>query len=243
MVLITLVIGAIAFFIAFMFTFKPASRIAALLISGIVLIGSIVLMVANYSNHFGMEKKTVTTSTEIYSASNSDTMPMMLYKKVGTSGKNNVYVYNLKSTQKTPNHTKADEYTSNKVKTTSDGTTATMQTKTTRWVWKSDFYKNLYMWSGMNNTIVKRVNTFTLPKTWVTLSTTQDAALKKEMASMTTEQQAASKTAGTQYVTQAVTAAMAKNPTMSTTEQGQIAKQAQAEYYSQVLKQAIASIK
>lgn len=118
-----------------------------------------------------------------------------------------------------------------------------MQTKTTRWVWKSDFYKNLYMWSGMNNTIVKRVNTFTLPKTWVTLSTTQSAALKKEMASMTTEQQAASKTAGTQYVTQAVTAAMAKNPTMSTTEQGQIAKQAQAEYYSQVLKQAIASIK
>jgi len=242
MVLITLVIGAIAFFLAFMFTFKPVSRVIDLIVSGIILIGSIVLMVANYQNHFGMEKETTTTSTEIYSASNSDTMPMMLYKQVGTSGKNNVYVYNLKSSQKTPNHTKADEYTTNKVTTTSS-TTAKLQTKTTRWVWKSDFYKNLYLWSGMNNTIVKRVNNFELPKTWVTVSTTQAAALQKAMASMSAEQQTASKTAGTQYVNQAVTAAMTKNPTMSSSEQVAIAKEAQIEYSSQVLKQALASIK
>ena len=240
MILITLVLGAISFFLAVMFTKSTIGRFVSILVTGIILLGSIILMVANFNNHFGMEKRTTTKTTTIYSASNSDSMPLMLYKAVGTSGKNDVYVYNLKSSQKTPNHTQADEYTTNKV-TTTKVTSAKLVTKTTRWVWKNNFYKELYRWSGMNNKLVKRVNNFKLPTTWVKLSTTQAAALQKKMADPTV--QAQSKTAGTAYVTAKVTAAMQANPSMTATQQAAVAKQAQAEFTSQALKQAVASLK
>ncbi|BAP85052.1 hypothetical protein LOOC260_104890 [Paucilactobacillus hokkaidonensis JCM 18461] len=240
MVVILLVIGAISFFLASMFTFKPVTRITTIVLSGIVLAGSIGLMIGNSKDHFGMEKVETTSTQTIYSASNSESMPLALYKPVGTSGKNDVYIYNSKPSQKTPNHTQANQYTHNKVKWTNKAT-AKMTTVETRWEYKNSFYKNLYMWSGMGHTLIHRTNTFTYPKTWVKITTTQAAGLKKEMGS--TQAKTAMATQGKQYVEAKVAAAMAKNPQMTATEQAQIVKQAQLEFESNALKQAVAELK
>lgn len=240
MILLILVIGALCFFLSFMFTEHLATRTLALLISGVVLVGSTALMVANFHDHFGMEKVTTTNTKTIYSASNSSSMNLALYKEIGTSGKNNVYIYNVKAKQKTPNHTKADEYTTNKVNWT-DKSKATLTTKVTRWEYSSDFYKYLFMWSGMDGTIVKRVNTFNLPNTWVKLSVSQAAKLQKMMGSSTAK--AAMATQAKQYITAKVQAAMMKNPNMSEVERAQVTKQAQEQFQAQALKKAVEEIK
>lgn len=240
MILITLVIGAITFFLAFMFANGPVKRTLALLVTGIILLGSIVGMVSNYHDHFGMHKVTTTTTKTIYSASNSSSMPIALYKQVGTSGKNDVYIYNLKQKQKTPDHTKADEYTSNKIKYTNKST-ATMTTKVTRWQFKNNFYKDLYLWSGMGGQIVKRVNTFNLPKTWVKLSVTQAAKLEKLMASPTAKAQM--QTQAKAYIEAKVKAAMTQNPQMTEVQRAKVTQQAQAEFQAQALKKAVSELK
>ncbi len=97
------------------------------------------------------------------------------------------------------------------------------------------------MWSGMGHTLIHRTNTFTYPKTWVKITTTQAAGLKKEMGS--TQAKTAMATQGKQYVEAKVAAAMAKNPQMTATEQAQIVKQAQLEFESNALKQAVAELK
>lgn len=239
MILILLVIGALCFFLAFMFTNRAATRALALLVSGVVLIGSIVLMVANYHEHYGMKKVTTTTTQKIYSASGSSSMNMALYKQVGTSGKNNVYIYDVKENQKAPSHTKADEYTTNHVNWTNKAN-ATLTTKVTRWEYKSDFYSLLFKWSGMDGTMVKRVYTFNLPKTWVKLSTTQAAKLKKLMGSSTAKAQMA--TQAKAYITAKVQAAMMKNPQMTEVQRAKVTQQAQAEFQAQALKKAVAQL-
>lgn len=240
MVLILLVIGAILFFLASMFTFKPASRITAILLSGIILVGSIGLMVGNYKAHFGMHKVATTTTQTIYSASNSESMPLALYKPVGTSGKDDVYIYNSKPTQKTAEHTQANQYTHNKVKWTNK-TTAKMTTVEKRWEYKNSFYKYLYMWSGMGHTLVSRTNTLTYPKTWVKITVSQASALKQKMNN--SQAKTAMAAQAKQYVEAKVAAAMTKDPQMSATEQAKIVKQAQLEYQSKALKQAVAELK
>lgn len=240
MVLILLVIGALSFFLATMFTFKPVTRITSLLITGIILVGSIGLMVGNYESHFGMHKVSTTTTQTIYSASNSESMPLALYKPVGTSGKDDVYIYNSKPTQKNAEHTQANEFTHNKVRWTNK-TKATMKTVETRWEYKNSFYKYLYMWSGMGHTLISRTNTFSYPKTWVKITVAQAGALKKEMGS--TQAKAKMAAAAKQYVEAQVVAAKTKNPEMSATEQAKIVKQAQLEYQAKALKQAVAQLK
>lgn len=240
MILIVLVISAIAFFLCFMFTFKPAVRILSVLITGIFLVGSTALMTLNYHDHFGMRKVTTTETRTIYSASNSDTLPLALYQPVGTSGKNNVYIYNTQEKQKTPKHTQANEYTTNKIKWT-NSSTAKLVTKETRWQFKNSFYKNLYMWSGMGNTLDKRVNTFEYPKTYVKITTKQAEKLKKQMGSASA--QAEMKTQATAYVEAQVAAAKAKNPSMSATEQAALVQKATTEYQSKALKQVVSQLK
>ena len=95
----------------------------------------------NYSHHFGMQKVTTTTTKRIYSASNSS-MPLAIYQPVGKGGRDDVYIYNTKVKQKTPNHTQANEYTTSRIKWT-NGSTPQLVTTETRWQYRNDFYNEL----------------------------------------------------------------------------------------------------
>ena len=152
MVIILTFLGALAFFACMMFIQQKSLRIILATLTGIIFVGSTLLMTLNYSHHFGMQKVTTTTTKRIYSASNSS-MPLAIYQPVGKGGRDDVYIYNTKVKQKTPNHTQANEYTTSRIKWT-NGSTPQLVTTETRWQYRNDFYKVLYAWSGMNNTLV-----------------------------------------------------------------------------------------
>ena len=117
-----------------------------------------------------MKQVTTTKTQKIYSTSSQ--MQLALYQPVGTSGKDNVYIYQTKPRQKKPQHTQANEFTTNRLVWT-DSDQATLTVKETRWRFKNDFYKVLFAGSKMDGNLVSRTNTFRYPKTFVKISVKQ----------------------------------------------------------------------
>lgn len=237
MVIIFSFLGAIAFFASIMFLKNRGWRALMVTITGIIFVGSTVLMTLNYSHHFGMEKVTTTRTQRIYPTTKS--MPLALYQPVGTSGKDDVYIYNTKVNQSKPNHTQANEFTHNKVKCTNK-TDVRLVTTETRWKFKNNFYKVLYAWSGIDGTLVSRTNTFEYPRTYVKVSVKQAKQLAKAAKSpAAAKAQAAAKQQGQAYVTGKVQAAMAKNPRMTAHQIQQISQQAEQEFQARMVKQML----
>ena len=79
MVIILTFLGALTFFACMMFIRQKSLRIILATLTGIIFVGSTLLMTLNYSHHFGMQKVTTTTTKRIYSASNSS-MPLAIYQ-------------------------------------------------------------------------------------------------------------------------------------------------------------------
>jgi hypothetical protein len=121
MIIIIMFGAAIAMFASIMFIERRVPQLILATLCGLLFVGSTLVMTLNYSHHFGMHQVTTTTRKPIYSASNS-TMPLALYQPVGSSGRDDVYIYNVKPRQKTANHTQADEYTTSKIKWTNETT-------------------------------------------------------------------------------------------------------------------------
>lgn len=242
MVIILTFLGAVLFFCSVMFINQKALRLVLEIITGLIFVASTALMTMNYSHHFGMQKVTTTKVQRIYSASNSS-LPLAIYKPVGTNGKDNIYIYNTQEKQKTANHTQANEYTSSKIKWTNT-INPRMVTTETRWQYKNDFYRFLYAWSGMNGTLVKRSNVLEYPRTYVKLTTTQADKLSKLAKSQQAKQdQANTKQQGQAYVTAKVQKAMSKHPNMTAKEIQQISSQAEQEFQSQAVKQMLNQVK
>ncbi|TLQ04788.1 DUF4811 domain-containing protein [Pediococcus stilesii] len=245
MIIFLLIIAAIALFVSMTLISKTAIRIILSLISAVVVVGSSVLMVMNDREHFGMHKTTETTTQEIYSVSPSKQMNMLLYKSIGTADKERVYLYNETASQKTPSHTAADKTTNTVHTTTKDS--ARLVKKTTRWVYKNGTYQFWFGIAGNNREVSKRVNTFYVPKNWLTLSTTQATKLGK----LVKQNQTQMKKDAAQYVKTKVTAtvkatltdAMKKDPTMSAADQKKLTeettKKASAQFAAQYQAQAM----
>ena len=228
MVIVLTFLGAVCFFLSIMFTRSRASRIVLATITGLVFVGSTALMTLNYSQHFGMHQVTTTTSRQIYPV-NAE-MPLALYQPVGTSGKDDVYIYKTKPSQTKLTHTQANEYTHSQVKWKKSGDPR-LVTTTTRWRFKNDFYKVLYAWSGMDGTLVKRTNTLEYPRTYVLLTTKQAKQLQAKAKSPAGQQaMATTRQQGQAYVTSRVQAAMTKNPHMTAAQIRAVAKQAEQEF-------------
>lgn len=228
MVIVLTFLGAVCFFLSIMFTRSRTSRIVLATITGLIFVGSTTLMTLNYSQHFGMHQVTTTTSQRIYPVNAK--MPLALYQPVGTSGKDNVYIYKTKPSQVKPTHTQANEYTHSQIKWTQTGNPR-LVTTTTRWSFKNNFYKFLYAWSGMDGTLVKRTNTLEYPRTYVLLTTKQAQQLQAKAKSPAGQQaMAAARQRGQAYVTGRVQAAMAKNPRMTAAQIRVVAQQAEQEF-------------
>lgn len=234
MVIILTFLGAVCFFLSIMFVQERIPRILLATITGLVFIGSTALMTLNYSHHFGMRRVTTTTSRRIYPVNAK--MPLALYQPVGTSGKDDVYIYKNKPTQVKPSHTQANEYTHSQVKWKQSGTPR-LVTTTTRWRFKNDFYKVLYAWSGMDGTLVKRTNTLEYPRAYVLLTTKQAKQLQTRAKSPAGQQaQAMARQQGQAYVTGQVQNAMTKNPHMSATQIRAVAQQAEQEFQAKMVR-------
>lgn len=242
MIIIIMFGAAIAMFASIMFIERRVPQLILATLCGLLFVCSTLVMTLNYSHHFGMHQVTTTTRKPIYSASNS-TMPLALYQPVGTSGQDNVYIYNVKPRQKTANHTQADEYTTSKIKWTNE-TTPKLVTTETRWRYNNNFFTVLYMWSGMDGNLVKRTNTLEYPRTYVKLTVKQADRLKKLAQSPAVKQaQARAQQQGKTAVASTVQAALAKNPHMTAQQIQQVSQQAEQQLQGQMVKEMLKSAK
>lgn len=239
MITVIMFIGAIAFFVSIMFAPNMRTRWILGLITGLIFVSSTVIITANFHDHWGMKRITTTKTQKIYSASSQ--MQLILYQPVGTSGKDNVYIYQTKPRQKTPQHTQANEFTTNRLVWT-DSDQATLTVKETRWRFKNDFYKVLFAGSKMDGKLVSRTNTFRYPKTFVKISVKQAQALKKQAQALKSPAtQAQLKAQAAAYVTAKVQAAKQQNPDLTEAQLQKLTEQAQQEYQAQMIKKMMAA--
>jgi len=239
MITVIMFIGAIAFFVSIMFAPNMRTRWILGLITGLIFVGSTVIITANFHDHWGMKRITTTKTQKIYSASSQ--MQLILYQPVGTSGKDNVYIYQTKPRQKTPQHTQANEFTTNRLVWT-DSDQATLTVKETRWRFKNDFYKVLFAGSKIDGKLVSRTNTFRYPKTFVKISVKQAQALKKQAQALKSPAtQAQLKAQAAAYVTAKVQAAKQQNPDLTEAQLQKLTQQAQQEYQAQMIKKMMAA--
>lgn len=238
MIIIIMFGAAIAMFASIMFVEQRTSRIILTTVCGLLFAGATLVMTLNYSQHFGMHQVTTTTRKTIYSASNS-AMPLALYQPVGTSGRDDVYIYNVQTRQKTPNHTQANEFTTSKIKWTNRATPELVTTET-RWRYNNRFFAALYRWSGMDGSLVKRTNTLEYPRTYVKLTVKQANQLKKQAQTPAAKQaQAVARQQGKTAVASAVQAALAKNPHLSAQQIQQVSQRAEQRFQGQLVRQML----
>ena len=236
MIIALLIISAIALFLTFIY--MPASwlKYGLSVLFAISLVSSLVLVVMNDSQHFGLKKVTTTKTVTLKSAGSSQ-LDMLLYQSVGTSDQHRVYIYKTTADQKKASTTAANVKTANYVKTTTGSTK--LVTKTTRWTYKSGVAK---LWFGIadnDKQLIKRTNTFYVQKTWAVLSTSQ----AKQLSKLAKQQSTTLKVQAKAYVQNAVKAAMIKNPTMSATQLAQLEKQAAAQYQATAMQKMIQTVK
>lgn len=181
-------ISAFCVFLVSMFTNRLRKLWVAL--AGFIFIASTGIVTLNYSHHFGMKKVTTSSSKVIYSATSKQAMPVILYQPVGTSGRDDVYLYNESPDQKKPSHTATNEQTRNYLQYTNSDQVR-LATKETRWQYRSGWDHFLFAGSGMDGKLVKQTNTFYYPRYYVKATPKQMKQLAAQMAKQGTAAQAA----------------------------------------------------
>lgn len=241
MIIGLLVISAIAFFISFIYIDKMTTRLIATGIAGVILIISLFAIVANYHSHYGMEKVETVKTQQIYSADRTGRLDMLLFQPIGTAGKENIYIYSKHDDSKKVSHTQANEFTTSHVKQ-HNADKAELKTTEIRWRYKSKAYRFWFGIADNNHILVKRTNTFYLPKNWHTLSTNQAKMLQQKLTSSEFKQQA--KTQAAEFIGNKMKAAMSKNPELMTdkAKQAALQKQLTAEFQAQLIEKTISDI-
>ncbi|MDO1604636.1 DUF4811 domain-containing protein [Lactobacillus sp. YT155] len=239
MIIFTLIIFVLLAFISFVYL---QNKTLSNILGGIFLvliIANISLMMLNDHNHLGMKEVVENRTVDIVSASPKKGMNMLLYKQVGTKGKENVYIYRTDTNQKKPKHTVAESYVDNKVVKTTDANQLVQ--KSTYRVYKNDFMRFMFGISGNDHTLIARKNIFYVNKDWLVLSTNQAKVLQKKMKSKT--YQAQLKADGKVYVQKAVMAAMMQNPQMTDVQKDRVVKDATKQFQMMKMEELIKSIK
>lgn len=247
MIIFTLILGAILSFLSFVYIRSIGWKIFCTIISVAILGFSIVFLVLNDYSHYGMYQKTTSQTKRIYPVSSTNNMDLVLYRPLGSKGTENIQLYKNKASQKKPSHTQANEYTAshNHVKQTKQNK-AYLKNQETRWEYKKGSDSFWFSIAGNGHKLVKRTNTFYLPKKWLHLSTSQAKALQKQMAKQKTPAaQAKIKQQAKTYVQGKMKAAVAKNPKLATNKkaQAQLTKQYTQEFRSNLIKRAVQQIK
>ncbi|WP_201307184.1 DUF4811 domain-containing protein [Companilactobacillus farciminis] len=240
MVLISILLCAgLAYFFAVFLKNKKVGYSLAFTFIGLFIIG-LVLLISNEYGHFGMEKVTTEKTYQIQSVQKGANL--LLEKKLGTNGKESVYVYRTPETAKAkkPQTTKVDSQVKNVVKT-GNYKNATVTKKTTRWEYKNGFHSFLFGISDNNKEFIKQTNTFKVGDDWLVLTTTQAKQLQKKMNSKAFKAQM--KQEGEAFVKAEVTKAMMQNPAMTAAQQKQVTKQAQQAFQAQAQAKLIQEIK
>lgn len=226
-------IGAIGLYLSAIFLKK--GRWVGITVWGLIFVVSTAGVTMNYSHHWGMKKVTTTHTQQIYSAASARHLPINLYQPVGTSGEDNVYLYNTQQNQKKPSHTQANERTFSSDHVTSKNT-AHMVITEQRWRYQNNFYKLLFMGNGMDGKLAHRTNRLYYPRYYVKVSVKQMKSLQKSLGKQNSPAaQQALRQQMTAYVQQKVAQAQTQDPQKIK----QITAEAQSEFQANLLKKAL----
>lgn len=180
-ILIMALFAAVAFFGNMMIKSSPLRYlVTVLMFAG--LIASVVAIVANMHDHYGMETETTTQKTQIFSAgSEQQSFGVLLYQTVGTSGKENAYIYKQVNTDKKVTISKPDLNTTSERENIS-GNKAYRVVETTRYVYKSDWYRLFFGIADNNRELKSKHVIYQVPDTWVAMTTKQAKSLPSKLA-------------------------------------------------------------
>lgn len=234
MIIIVLILSLLAFAATNVFAKKSWQTLLSL-VFGLIFVVSLVLIVANISNHFGMKKVTETKTTKIVSSVESENADMLLYNSLG-NGTEKIYLYRTNENQKKPKVTGTDNET-NKVEQTNGE--AQKVTATTYWEYKNDIYKLWFNLADNNHEYDERVNIFKIPSDWIELSTEQAAKL----AELVKQQKSTIENDAKAYVQEGLVKAMNENPKMSQEEQAKLTKDLASNYQKQAMEKLIKEVK
>ncbi|GFH40311.1 DUF4811 domain-containing protein [Pseudolactococcus insecticola] len=189
MIIPIIAIFAVLVFYFFMFTKADLVRWIFGGISFILLALSVGGLTAHFSHHWGMKTVSKTTTTEIYTAGDTNaSFGMMIDVPIGTKSGDYVLVYRDKATDKKPSahFTPDKKHISESVKKSATYKTAAVKkatlttTKTTR-TWSNDFFKVIFGIGDEDGELVKEKNVVKVPaKTWLVLTQKQAAELQKK---------------------------------------------------------------
>lgn len=183
MILVTLGLSVIFFFIAVIYLKNRGLRLLLTALTFVVFLLSTVFLMLNDTKHFGMKKVVTSEKTTLYSSVQAQgaNVNVLLYQPLGTTDKNSVYLYATKEGQKSLTKTKADEYTQIQV-TRNTTSQATITTKKVEWVYKNQTAKLWFGVANNNHILVKRIYAFSLPKDWKHLTVKELKALQTQLA-------------------------------------------------------------
>ncbi|MGO0155159.1 DUF4811 domain-containing protein [Leuconostoc mesenteroides] len=192
MIILIMAAFALLGFLANMILENRVIRILTTLIMFIGLIISVIGIVANIHDHYGMKTVTTTKKEQIYTAGDvNQGFGMLLYQGVGTNGKENVYIYKTSSSDAKKNFVAKPDLKTTSRRENIAGNKAYKVTKTTRWVYKNNTYKLLFGIADNNKSLKHRRTIYQVPSTWIALTTTQAKSLSDKMTPKTDVEKAA----------------------------------------------------
>lgn len=147
---------------------------------------SILLLVLNMGTHLGLTKTTNNNRQTIRSTSTSQGVQLLVYQPLGTTNNERVYVYN--GDQKSPLPGKRGLAKTTRVAssvTTTNAKHATLTLTTTKYTYQNQLAKVLFAIPGTKLATTQQVAHFTVPKSWLVLSSKQATRLKQAAANPT----------------------------------------------------------
>ncbi|MEE8825295.1 hypothetical protein LASUN_08020 [Lentilactobacillus sunkii] len=249
MIVYMMIALTILMFVSWFFINNASARwFFGTLTTGLLLVLSIMLS-ANLGIHWGMEKRTViSTSQNIYTAGEvKSPVSTMIVRQIGTKSNNYVMIYRPeKSTQKATPHFVPDRkniVSSDKKKATykvDNVQNAQVVTKKTEWVFKSSAYKWLLSFDHNNHQLIKQWTVVQLPKeSWIVMSASQAKKLAKAQKQIAPKKQAMVQQQMKQAIEQKFGRYMRAHPKANSAELKQYTDQVKTEMVMKSMKAAV----
>ncbi|NVY96353.1 DUF4811 domain-containing protein [Lactobacillus sp. DCY120] len=129
---------------------------------------TIVAMIGNDTQHWGMRSQTEVRTTNLLSSVAKPQEPsFLLYKNLGTTTKDQIYLYRTDTRPKKIQHT-LPKKTTNQVRVTTG--TPRLVTKTQRWTYQGTGWGWLFSVAGNEGQRIKTQNTFYVGSQWQVLT-------------------------------------------------------------------------
>lgn len=167
MILVILALAAIGFFLYAVLMRPGTHRQIGMVITGALVILSVVGIAANDAFSFGLVARQTTSEQPLVGVKTAN---VLIKTPIGTSGKKAAYTYRTGTQSKTVITTKPSLTTSTRVV---HGATALVRQTQTKEYFRSDFIAFLFAWSGQNGQLKHTTYTFVLPSNWRVMSTAE----------------------------------------------------------------------